>query len=88
MHGGIVATLMDEAMSKLNKPLEVVAVTRRLEVEYLRPTPVEQRLTLVGRHVRRDGRKLFNVAELRDAEGRLLAQANGLFVVLEQRSRA
>lgn len=85
MHGGIVATLMDEAMSTLNKPLGVIAVTRKLEVEYLRPTPVNQPLMLVGRHMRREGRKLFHVAELRDAEERVLAQANGLFVVLAER---
>lgn len=86
MHGGIVATLMDEAMSKLNKPLEVIAVTRKLEVEYLRPTPVERPLTLVGRHVRREGRKLFHIAELRDSDGRMLAHAQALFIVVEPAS--
>jgi acyl-coenzyme A thioesterase PaaI-like protein len=33
IHGGVIATLMDEAMSKLNKPLKVSAMTRRLEIE-------------------------------------------------------
>src|ERR1700710_1998142 len=35
LHGGIIATLMDEAMSKLNRPLNVLAMTRKLEVDYL-----------------------------------------------------
>ena len=82
IHGGVIATLMDEAMSKLNKPLGVSAVTRHIEVEYLRPSPVDTRLTLVGRHVRREGRKLFHVAELLNAQGQALAHAKGLFIVI------
>jgi uncharacterized protein (TIGR00369 family) len=39
VHGGIIATLMDEAMSKLNRPLDVLAMTRNLEVDYLQPAP-------------------------------------------------
>ena len=84
MHGGIIATLMDEAMSKLNKPLEVSAVTRHIEVDYLRPSPVDVELTLVGRHVRREGRKLFHAAELINLEGEVLAKAQGLFIVVER----
>ncbi len=86
VHGGIVATLLDEAMSKLNKPLDVYAVTRRLDVEYLRPSPIEKQLTLVSRHLRREGRKLFHVAELLDAEGQVLAHAAGVFVILDRHS--
>jgi uncharacterized protein (TIGR00369 family) len=84
IHGGVIATLMDEAMSKLNKPLKVSAMTRRLEIEYLRPSPVDMRLTLVGRHVRREGRKLFHLAELLNPQGETLARATGLFIVIER----
>ena len=84
IHGGVIATLMDEAMSKLNKPLKVRAMTRHMEIEYLRPSPVDIRLNLVGRHVRREGRKLFNVAELLNTEGETLARAKGLFIVMER----
>jgi acyl-CoA thioesterase FadM len=74
---------MDEAMSKLNKPLKVSAMTRRLEIEYFRPSPVDMLLTLVGRHVRREGRKLFHLAELLNTEGEMLVRAKGLFIVIE-----
>jgi uncharacterized protein (TIGR00369 family) len=83
IHGGVIATLMDEAMNKLNKPLEVRAMTRHMEIEYLRPSPVDMLLTLIGRHVRREGRKLFHVAELLNTEGETLARAKGLFIVIE-----
>src|SRR6202044_2649634 len=53
IHGGIVATLLDEAMSKLNRPLDVIAMTRHMEIDYLRPAPLYQPLVLIGRHLSR-----------------------------------
>jgi uncharacterized protein (TIGR00369 family) len=83
IHGGIIAVLMDEAMSKLNRPLNVVAMTRNMQIDYLRPSPLGQTLSLNSRHLRREGRKLFHHAELIDAEGHILAQATGLFIVID-----
>ena len=83
IHGGLIATLLDEAMSKLNRPLDVVAMTRTMQIDYLRPSPLNQPLTLVGRHDHREGRKLYHRAELTNAEGTILAQATGLFIVID-----
>jgi uncharacterized protein (TIGR00369 family) len=85
IHGGIIATLMDEAMSKLNRPLGALAMTRNMEVDYLRPSPLNQLLTLTGRHLRREGRKLFHEAELTSSDGTVLARARGLFIVVMDR---
>ena len=83
IHGGIIATLLDEAMSKVNRPLNVVAMTRHLQIDYLRPCPLNQPLTLTGLHDHREGRKLYHRAELTDAEGTILVQATGLFIVID-----
>ena len=83
VHGGIIATLMDEIMSKLNRPLGVLAMTRHMEVSYLRPAPLDQTLTLTGHHLRREGRKLFHAAELTAADGTVLAEAKCLFIVVD-----
>ena len=83
VHGGIIATLLDKAMSKVNRPLRVIAMTRHMEVDYLRPVPVETKLTIQGQHVRRDGRKLFNAAQILDMDGHVLAKAKGVFVVVD-----
>jgi uncharacterized protein (TIGR00369 family) len=82
IHGGIVATLMDEAMSKLNRPLNVTAFTRHMEIDYLRPAPLDQPLNLIGTHLSRNGRKLFHQAELKLPNGTILARAKGLFIAL------
>jgi uncharacterized protein (TIGR00369 family) len=83
IHGGIIAVLMDEVMSKLNRPLGATAVTRNLTVDYLRPSPVETPMVLVGWHVRREGRKLFHEAELRNEAGVVLARGTSLFIVVD-----
>lgn len=83
IHGGIIATLMDEAMSKLNRPLDVLAMTRHMEVDYLSPAPLHTPLTLTGRHLRREGRKLFHSAELTHPNGSVLARAKGFFLVID-----
>jgi acyl-coenzyme A thioesterase PaaI-like protein len=83
IHGGIVATLLDEAMSKLNRPLNVLAMTRHMEVDYLRPVPLFQPLVLVSRHLQREGRKLFHQSEIQTPNGEVLARGKGLFIVLD-----
>ena len=92
IHGGIVAALLDEAMSKLNRPLNVLAMTRHMEVDYLRPAPLYQPLILTARHLSRatkpDGtpdRKLFHQAELQRPDGTVLARSKGLFIALDER---
>ncbi len=70
-------------MSKLNRPLDVLAMTRNMEVDYLRPSPLHLPLTLTGRHLRRDGRKLFHSAELTHPDGTVLARAKGFFLVID-----
>jgi len=83
IHGGIIATLMDEAMSKLNRPLNLLAMTRHMEVDYLRPCPLRTDLRLASRHISRDGRKLFHEATLSSPEGIVLARAKGFFLVID-----
>ncbi len=82
-HGGIIATLLDEAMSKANRARGIVAMTRQLSVEYLRPVPLGARLTLTARHVTAHGRRHHCDAQLTDAAGQLLATATAVFVTVD-----
>jgi acyl-coenzyme A thioesterase PaaI-like protein len=92
IHGGIVAALLDEAMSKLNRPLNVLAMTRHMEIDYLRPVPLYQPLVLVSRHLSRSeqpdgkpGRKLFHQAEIQRPDGTVLARSKGLFIAIDEK---
>ena len=79
-HGGVIATLLDEAMSKANRQFGVLAMTRQMEVEYLKPVPLGVGLLLTGRHVEASGRKHRCEAEIANENGVVLAQAKGLFI--------
>jgi uncharacterized protein (TIGR00369 family) len=82
-HGGIIATLLDEAMSKANRARNILAMTRHLSVEYLRPVPLGQPLTLTARHVEAHGRRHHCEAELADAASQVLATGKAVFVAVE-----
>jgi acyl-coenzyme A thioesterase PaaI-like protein len=83
-HGGIIATLLDEAMSKANRYRNIVAMTRHISIDYLRPVPLEAELILEGWSETdpesASGRKHRCSAELRDASGIKLASAVGIFI--------
>ncbi len=81
-HGGIIAALLDEAMSKSNRAREILAMTRHLEVEYLRPVPLGVPLTLTAQHTGATGRRNHTGAQIRDASGQVLATARAVFVTV------
>ena len=81
-HGGIIATLLDEAMSKSNRARGIVAMTRHLEVEYLRPVPLGAPLTLTAQHTGAAGRRNHTEAQIRDGSGQVLATAKAVFVTV------
>jgi uncharacterized protein (TIGR00369 family) len=85
VHGGIIATLLDEAMSKSVRVLGVTAVTRHMEIEYLRPVLSGEPVRLEGRLVRSEGRKHWTEAKILSARGHVLAEAKGLFIEIHNR---
>lgn len=82
-HGGIIATLLDEAMSKANRQFGVLAMTRQMEVEYLKPVPLGTPLLLTGRHADSSGRKHRCEAQIANADGVVLARAKALFLEVD-----
>ena len=63
-HGGIIATILDDAMGKVNKLHHVVALTKEMTVEYLKPVPLHKPLRVEGREVSVHGRQHINAAEI------------------------
>jgi uncharacterized protein (TIGR00369 family) len=82
-HGGIIATILDDAMGKANKLRNVVAVTKEMTVEYLKPVPLEKPLRVEGREVSVHGRQHINAAEILDASGEVLARSRGVFIAID-----
>jgi uncharacterized protein (TIGR00369 family) len=82
VHGGIVALVLDEALSKVSKFHGVSAVTAELIVEYLRPVHVDEEIFVEAVNERCQGRQLLHAGEIRDTKGRVLARARGRFVAV------
>jgi uncharacterized protein (TIGR00369 family) len=83
MHGGIIATILDEAMGKVNKLHQVVALTKQITVEYLRPVPLNKPLRVESREVKVKGREHTNAAEILNQENEVLARSQGLFIAID-----
>ena len=87
-HGGIIATLLDEAMGKVCRFREVRAVTAELMVQYLKPVKVDQEIVVEGFETEQRGRNLFLAGEIRNSAGEVLAKGTGRFVVIGQKEKA
>ena len=82
-HGGIIATILDDAMGKVNKLHHVVALTKEMTVEYLKPVPLHKPLRVEGHEVRVQGRLHINMAEIFNEQGEVLARSRGTFIAID-----
>ena len=82
-HGGIIATILDEAMGKVNKLRHVIALTSQITVDYLKPVPLNKPLRVESREVRVRGRRHINMAEILNPKGEVLARSRGLFIAID-----
>jgi len=83
IHGGIIATVLDEVMGKVCRFRGVRAVTAELSIEYLKPVPVDADLVVEGYETEMTGRNLFMVGEIRNIAGQVLARGKGRFVIVD-----
>jgi uncharacterized protein (TIGR00369 family) len=82
-HGGIIATILDEAMGKVNKLRHVIALTSEITVNYLKPVPLNKPLRVEAREVKVRGRQHINMAEIFNQKGEVLARSRGTFVAID-----
>ena len=82
-HGGAVATVVDDVLGFLLYVALKPGVTRKLEVEYLKPVLTGVPYVVRARLDRRDGRKVWVSCECTDPDGVVAFKAVGLFVVVE-----
>jgi uncharacterized protein (TIGR00369 family) len=85
LHGGIIATLLDETMSKSVRARGLTAMTRHMEVDFRRPVPSRAPIRMEGRVVRSEGRKHWVEAHILDSDGKALAHSKGLFLEVTPR---
>ncbi|MFD8816757.1 PaaI family thioesterase [Streptomyces sp. NPDC059627] len=81
-HGGVLATALDETLGSLNWLLRKIAVTGRLETDFVRPVPVGTTLHLAAEVVAVAGRKIYSTATGRmdGPAGPVAVRADALFI--------
>jgi acyl-coenzyme A thioesterase PaaI-like protein len=81
-HGGVLATALDETLGSLTWLLHTIAVTGRLETDFVRPVPVGSTLFLDASVTAVAGRKIYATATGRIGapDGPVAVRADALFV--------
>ncbi|MGW1810303.1 PaaI family thioesterase [Streptomyces sp. NPDC002078] len=81
-HGGVLATALDETLGSLNWLLRTIAVTGRLETDFVRPVPVGTTLHLEAEVTAVAGRKIYSTATGRigGPDGPVAVRADALFI--------
>lgn len=82
-HGGTVAALVDDVCGFLLFVVQQPAVTRKLEVEYLKPVLVGVAYDVRAKVESFEGRKLFVSCEGRNPDGVLTFRGGGLFLIVD-----
>lgn len=80
VHGGIISTLLDEAMANLVYHLGYNAIVASLEVRFKQPTPILQPLLIQGEIIEVHKKLVKAKASLKKEDGTLLATATSSFV--------
>ena len=77
VHGGLVATVLDEAMIYAARATGLLCVTGEITVRFIKPASTGVAYTLKGRFLEDKGRIVLAESELVDASGEHVARASG-----------
>lgn len=77
VHGGILAAILDEAMTRLAWEKHGGAVTAEMNVRYMNPARIGQKLLIRGELGESKNRLIPTKAEIRNDKGRIIATATG-----------
>ena len=80
VHGGIISTLLDEAMAKLVYELGYQSVTASLEIKFKKPAPILQPLLVYGEITEVNRRLVRAKARVTKENGTLLAEGKSTFI--------
>jgi len=81
VHGGVIASLLDEACIYAGRSLAETLVTAELAVRYRKPVPVGQEVTVAGEVLERR-RKVLKVRAQLEVNGELHAEADAKIFLL------
>ncbi|TMF61501.1 MAG: PaaI family thioesterase [Chloroflexi bacterium] len=84
LHGGILATMLDETMGRTGALRQEWLMTGKLDIRYRQPAPIDQPLRVWGEIARERNGAIDAVGAVELMDGTVLAEARGMFVRLPQ----
>ena len=86
-HGGITAALLDEASAYVPYFMGLTAVTAKMEIEFVKPIQVGERLRVEGRPIRKTKRIIEVEAEIAGENGDVKARSTAKMMILSSRQK-
>ncbi|ADL11879.1 PaaI family thioesterase [Acetohalobium arabaticum] len=80
VHGGLLSTLLDEAMANLLYLQDLKAVTAKMEVKFRQPVSIGEDLTITGWIEREKKRTINTVAKILNQDQQKVAEAEAVFI--------
>ncbi len=80
VHGGLVATMLDEAMGWVTMSHGIWAVTGKINVRYREPIPLFRPVTIIGLIEKNRGKWSLVRAEVRSQKEEVHAEADAIFM--------
>ena len=80
-HGGASAAILDEAMGLVVWAAGHKVAAVNLEINYHKPLPLNQPLSLEARITQMDERKIFSTGEIKLADSTVAVSGRGIYVV-------
>jgi acyl-coenzyme A thioesterase PaaI-like protein len=79
VHGGVISLIFDTTLGCAAMFSYLPIMTGTLEIKFLKPTPIKQKLDMEARYLRTEGRKVFVTGTI-SFNGETTAQANGIWI--------
>ncbi|WCL48169.1 PaaI family thioesterase [Leptospira sp. GIMC2001] len=83
IHPGILSTILDEIMMKINEAMNFETQTGELTVRFLQPAFVNEPLHLRGWFVKKNKKVIENRAEIENEIGKIVARGKGKYIEAE-----
>ena len=80
IHGGFLATLLDEVMVKLSYEVGIPAVTAEMNIRFKEAARIDKDIIVTGEIIRETKRIIYTKANAKYREGNIVAQAEGKLV--------
>src|SRR5437763_16636185 len=84
LHGGILATMLDETMGRTGALRQEWLMTGKLDIRYRQPAPIDQPLRVWGEIARERNGAIDAIGAVELMDGTVLADARGMFVRLPE----